>query len=80
MIVLTIIARIGDGLILTESVQHEETGRTTYEYHSQAKSILRKLNSQSVPVYSIETGPYYFQYIYAKSPILIIVLNAFSLI
>ncbi|GFS76836.1 vesicle-trafficking protein SEC22b [Trichonephila clavipes] len=64
MIVLTIIARIGDGLILTESVQHdEETGRTTYEYHSQAKSILRKLNSQSVPVCSIETGPYYFHYL-----------------
>ncbi|XP_035225093.1 vesicle-trafficking protein SEC22b-like [Stegodyphus dumicola] len=64
MIVLTMIARIGDGLILTESVQHdEETGRNTYEYHSQAKSILRKLNAQSVPVCSIETGPYYFHYL-----------------
>lgn len=58
------IARMGDGLILTESVQHdEESGRSTHTYHSQAKSLFRKLNSQSVPVCSLETGPYYFHYL-----------------
>lgn len=68
MIVLTMIARLGDGMILTESVeQDEQVGRSTYEYHSQAKSLLRKLNNQSLPVCSIETGPFYFHYLISDS-------------
>lgn len=55
------IARIADGLPLAASVQDDEgIGRNIQEYQNQAKKLFRKLNPQSPPQMSIETGPYLF--------------------
>ncbi|XP_013787129.1 vesicle-trafficking protein SEC22b-like [Limulus polyphemus] len=63
MVLMTMIARLVDGLPLAASVQEDEqSGRNTLEYQNQAKMLFRKLNTQSPPFCSIETGPYMFHY------------------
>ncbi|XP_076316432.1 vesicle-trafficking protein SEC22 [Tachypleus tridentatus] len=64
MVLMTMIARVADGLPLAASVQDDEqAGRNILEYQNQAKMLFRKLNSQSLPRSSIETGPYMFHYL-----------------
>jgi len=64
MVVMTLIARVSDGLPLAAAVQDDEQiGRSVMEYQNQAKMLFRKLNAQSPLQMSIETGPYLFHYI-----------------
>jgi len=63
MVLMTMIARIADGLPLAASMQEEEqTGRSLLEYQSQAKQLFRKMNVNSPNRGSLETGPYLFHY------------------
>jgi vesicle transport protein SEC22 len=62
MVLMTMIARVSDGLPLAASVQDDQQiGRSILEYQNQAKMLFRKLNSQSPPQMTIESGPYLFQ-------------------
>ncbi|XP_014210729.1 vesicle-trafficking protein SEC22b-B isoform X1 [Copidosoma floridanum] len=64
MILLTLIARVSDGLPLAAAMQEDEqTGRSILEYQNQAKMLFRKLGPQSPATCTIETGPYYFHYL-----------------
>ncbi|KAJ2852015.1 SNAP receptor [Coemansia brasiliensis] len=63
MVKSTIIARVADGLPLAASMDDEQSESELAGYKSQAKAIFKKLNSQSEPVCSIESGPYYLHYL-----------------
>ncbi|XP_066256940.1 vesicle-trafficking protein SEC22b-B [Euwallacea similis] len=64
MALMTMIARVADGLPLAATMQEDEqTGRNILDYQNQAKLLFRKLSSQSPPKCSIETGPYLFHYL-----------------
>jgi len=64
MAMLTLIARVIDGLPLVGTMQDDEqTGRSIMEYQNQAKMLFRKLNANSPSRCSIETGPYLFHYL-----------------
>lgn len=61
---LTMIARIADGLPLAATMQEDEqSGRSILEYQNQAKMLFRKLGPQSPARCTIETGPYLFHYL-----------------
>lgn len=63
MVLLTMIARLVDGLPLAASNPlDEQSGRDMQEYQSQAKKLFRKLNERSPAKCSIETGPYVYHY------------------
>ncbi|KAJ2450602.1 SNAP receptor [Coemansia sp. RSA 2336] len=63
MVKSTIIARVADGLPLAASMDDEQSESELAGYKSQAKAIFKKLNSQSEPMCSIESGPYYLHYL-----------------
>ncbi|XP_053987567.1 vesicle-trafficking protein SEC22b-B [Hylaeus anthracinus] len=64
MVLLTMIARIADGLPLAATMQEDEqSGRSILEYQNQAKMLFRKLGPQSPARCTIETGPYLFHYL-----------------
>lgn len=64
MALLTMIARVIDGLPLVGTMQDDEqSGRSIQEYQNQAKMLFRKLGSHSPARCSIETGPYLFHYL-----------------
>ncbi|XP_076233220.1 vesicle-trafficking protein SEC22 isoform X2 [Calliopsis andreniformis] len=64
MVLLTMIARIADGLPLAATMQEDEqSGRNILEYQNQAKMLFRKLGPQSPNRCSIETGRYLFHYL-----------------
>lgn len=64
MVLMTMIARVADGLPLAASMQEDEqSGRSLVEYQNQAKFLFRKLNEQSPQKCSIETGPLIFHYL-----------------
>ncbi|XP_015599185.1 vesicle-trafficking protein SEC22b-B isoform X1 [Cephus cinctus] len=64
MVLLTMIARISDGLPLAASMQEDEqSGKSILEYQNQAKMLFRKLGPQSPARCTIETGPYLFHYL-----------------
>jgi len=63
MVLMTMIARIADGLPLAASVQEEEqTGRSLLEYQAQAKQLFRRMNNNSPVRGSLESGQYLFHY------------------
>ncbi|XP_034469673.1 vesicle-trafficking protein SEC22b-A [Hippoglossus hippoglossus] len=67
MIVLTIIARVSDGLPLSASVQEDEqSGRDLQHYQGQAKQLCRKLNAQSPDRCTLEAGDMNFHYLIAQ--------------
>ncbi|KAL3277297.1 hypothetical protein HHI36_012647 [Cryptolaemus montrouzieri] len=71
MVLMTMIARIADGLPLAATMQEDEqTGRNILDYQNQAKMLFRKLGPLSPPRCTIETGPYLFhlliEYDYGK--------------
>ncbi|XP_022200020.1 vesicle-trafficking protein SEC22b-B [Nilaparvata lugens] len=64
MVLMTMIARLHDGLPLAATMQEDEqSGRSILEYQNQAKMLFRKLSPQSPPQCTIETGPYLFHYL-----------------
>ncbi|XP_045468239.1 vesicle-trafficking protein SEC22b-B [Harmonia axyridis] len=64
MVLMTMIARIADGLPLAATMQEDEqSGRNILDYQNQAKMLFRKLGPQSPPRCTIETGPYLFHYL-----------------
>ncbi|KZC11529.1 PREDICTED: vesicle-trafficking protein SEC22b isoform X1 [Dufourea novaeangliae] len=64
MVLLTMIARIVDGLPLAATMQEDEqSGRSILEYQNQAKLLFRKLGPQSPARCTIETGQYLFHYL-----------------
>ncbi|XP_012716441.2 vesicle-trafficking protein SEC22b-A [Fundulus heteroclitus] len=66
MIFLTMIARVADGLPLAASMQEDEqSGRDLQQYQSQAKQLLRKLNTQSPDRCVLEAGDMNFYYFIA---------------
>ncbi|TAQ90702.1 hypothetical protein B7494_g992 [Chlorociboria aeruginascens] len=62
MIKSTQIARL-DGLMLCASVDDEQTESSLAEIKSQVKMVLRKLNRNSVPQATIESGAYTLHYL-----------------
>jgi len=64
MVLMTMIARVTDGLPLAASVQDDEQiGRSILEYQNQGKMLFKKLNPSSPSQMTIETGPYLFHYL-----------------
>jgi len=64
MVLMTMIARIADGLPLAATMQEDEqSGRNILDYQNQAKMLFRKLGPQSPPRCTIETGSYLFHYL-----------------
>uniref|UniRef100_A0A3B4U7B3 SEC22 homolog B, vesicle trafficking protein a n=1 Tax=Seriola dumerili TaxID=41447 RepID=A0A3B4U7B3_SERDU len=67
MILLTMIARVADGLPLSASIQEEEQSRRDLQqYQSQAKQLCRKLNAQSPDRCTLEAGDVNFHYLIAQ--------------
>ncbi|KAI1129472.1 transport protein-like protein sec22 [Nemania abortiva] len=67
MIRSTQIARVGDGLMLCASVDDEQSESSLAEVKSQIKLILRRLNRNSEPQASIESGNYTLHYLIANA-------------
>ncbi|KAJ8011265.1 hypothetical protein DPEC_G00056360 [Dallia pectoralis] len=64
MVLLTMIARVADGLPLAASMQEDEqSGRDLQHYQSQAKQLCKKLNDQSPDRCTLEAGVMSFHYI-----------------
>ncbi|XP_076000822.1 vesicle-trafficking protein SEC22b-A [Genypterus blacodes] len=64
MILMTMIARLEDGLPLAASVQEDEqSGRDLQQYQNQAKQLCRKLNAQSPDRCTLEAGNMSFHYL-----------------
>lgn len=64
MVLMTMIARVVDGLPLAASMQEDEQAvRNILDYQNQAKMLFRKLGPQSPPRCTIETGPFLFHYL-----------------
>ena len=60
---LTMVARVVDGLPLSASMpSDEQTSREIQEYQTQAKMLFRKLTELSPSKCSIESGNYVFHY------------------
>ncbi|XP_068995577.1 vesicle-trafficking protein SEC22b-A [Embiotoca jacksoni] len=67
MILLTMIARLADGLPLVASVQEDEqSGRDLQQYQNQVKQLCRKLNTQSPDRCTLEAGDMNFHYLIAQ--------------
>ncbi|KAI1214834.1 snare-like protein [Annulohypoxylon truncatum] len=71
MIRSTQIARLGDGLMLCASVDDEQTESSLSEVKSQTKIILRRLNHNSEPQASIESGNYTLHYLISNDVVYI---------
>lgn len=64
MVLMTMIARAGDGMPLSASVQEDdELRRVNTEYQNQAKMLCKKLGATANQRSTIETGNYYFHYL-----------------
>nr|KAF6291630.1 SEC22-like protein B, vesicle trafficking protein [Myotis myotis] len=64
MLLLTMIARVADGLPLAASIQEDEQAfRDLQKYQSQAKQLFRKLNEQSPTRCTLEADTMSFHYI-----------------
>ncbi|CAF0881793.1 unnamed protein product [Brachionus calyciflorus] len=65
MLLMTMIARLGDALPLAASVQdeiHMQSGRSLVEYQNQAKQLFKRMNQNTPSRGSVETGEYLFHY------------------
>ncbi|XP_049603889.1 vesicle-trafficking protein SEC22b-A [Syngnathus scovelli] len=66
MILLTMIARVADGLPLAASMQeNDQLGRDLQQYQSQAKQLCRKLDAQSPDRCTLEAKDMNFHYLIA---------------
>uniref|UniRef100_A0A3P9HM04 Vesicle-trafficking protein SEC22b n=1 Tax=Oryzias latipes TaxID=8090 RepID=A0A3P9HM04_ORYLA len=67
MILLTMIARVADGLPLAASIQEDEqSGKDLQQQQSQAKQLFRKLNANSPERCTLEAGSMNFHYLIAQ--------------
>ncbi|XP_031595883.2 vesicle-trafficking protein SEC22b-like [Oreochromis aureus] len=67
MILLTMVARVADGLPLAASVQEDEQSeRDLQQYQSQAKQLCRKLDAQSPECCTLEAGDMNFHLLIAQ--------------
>uniref|UniRef100_A0A674HBF3 Vesicle-trafficking protein SEC22b n=1 Tax=Taeniopygia guttata TaxID=59729 RepID=A0A674HBF3_TAEGU len=71
MVLLTMIARVADGLPLAASMQEDEQ-----QYQSQAKQLFRKLNEQSPTRCTLEAGAMAFHYIIEKGVCYLVLCEA----
>ncbi|KAK2155190.1 hypothetical protein LSH36_246g01041 [Paralvinella palmiformis] len=80
MVLMTMVARIADGLPLTASMQEDEqSGRSLLEYQNQAKQLFRRMNASSPTKGTLETGPFLFHYLIERGVCyLILVEKTFS--
>jgi len=61
---LTLIARVRDGLPLSTSIEGDEQhDHNMVKYTNQAKMLFRKLHSSPPVDQTVESGPYYFHYV-----------------
>ena len=58
----TLIARVSDGLHLAASMEEEKDHRDLDAFKTQAKKIVKQLNSSSPSRMTIEAGPSSFKY------------------
>ncbi|KAL1916103.1 uncharacterized protein VTP21DRAFT_6107 [Calcarisporiella thermophila] len=63
MILSTLVARVSDGLPLAASIDDEQNEAEMSGYKRQAKIIFQRLNANSEPRCSIESGQFTFHYI-----------------
>merc|ERR1711862_405819 len=64
MILMTMVARVADGLPLTASIQEDEQlGKNIVDYQNQAKRLFKTLTATSPIKCSIESNDYLFHYI-----------------
>uniref|UniRef100_A0A0N5APA7 Vesicle-trafficking protein SEC22b n=1 Tax=Syphacia muris TaxID=451379 RepID=A0A0N5APA7_9BILA len=64
MVLLTLIARVNDGLILATSIEgDDDPDHNMVKYTNQAKMIFRRLNNSAQTAQTVESGPYFFHYI-----------------
>uniref|UniRef100_A0A3B4A3J7 Vesicle-trafficking protein SEC22b n=1 Tax=Periophthalmus magnuspinnatus TaxID=409849 RepID=A0A3B4A3J7_9GOBI len=67
MILLTMLARVSDGLPLAASIQeNEQYERDLQQYQTQAKQLFRRLNAQSPDRCTLEAGNLNFHYLIAE--------------
>lgn len=67
MILLTMLARVADGLPLAASIQEDEQSeRDLQQYQSQAKQLFRRLNAQSPDRCTLEAKDLNFHYLIAQ--------------
>uniref|UniRef100_A0A3Q3FXS0 SEC22 homolog B, vesicle trafficking protein b n=1 Tax=Labrus bergylta TaxID=56723 RepID=A0A3Q3FXS0_9LABR len=77
MVLLTMIARLADGLPLAASMQEDEQlGRDLQQYQSQAKQLFRKLNDQSPTRCTLEAGSMAFHYFIEKGVCYLVLCEA----
>ncbi|XP_039598944.1 vesicle-trafficking protein SEC22b-B [Polypterus senegalus] len=77
MVLLTMIARIADGLPLAASMQEDEqSGRDLQQYQNQAKQLFRKLNEHSPTRCTLEAGPVTFHYAIEKGVCYLVLCEA----
>ncbi|KAH9062134.1 Longin-like domain-containing protein [Lactarius vividus] len=67
MVRSTLVVRASDALPLAASVDDEQTEQALQEHKQQAKVLFRRLNSNSEPRLSIESGPYTHHYLIADN-------------
>ncbi len=62
MVLMTMVARVADGLPLAASIQEDEQlGKNIVDYQNQAKRLFKTLTPTSPIKCSIESGAYLFQ-------------------
>ncbi len=62
MVLMTMVARVADGLPLAASIQEDEQlGKNIVDYQNQAKRLFKTLTPTSPIKCSIESGQYLFQ-------------------
>ncbi|XP_019748723.1 vesicle-trafficking protein SEC22b-B isoform X2 [Hippocampus comes] len=77
MVLLTMIARLADGLPLAASMQEDEQlGRDLQQYQSQAKQLFRKLNEQSPTRCTLEAGSMSFHYVLERGVCYLVLCEA----
>uniref|UniRef100_A0A8C6WG44 SEC22 homolog B, vesicle trafficking protein b n=1 Tax=Neogobius melanostomus TaxID=47308 RepID=A0A8C6WG44_9GOBI len=77
MVLLTMIARLADGLPLAASMQEDEQlGRDIQQYQSQAKQLFKKLNEQSPTRCTLEAGSVTFHYCIEKGVCYLVLCEA----
>ncbi|KAH9077389.1 Longin-like domain-containing protein [Lactarius deliciosus] len=78
MVRSTLVVRASDALPLAASVDDEQTEQALQEHKQQAKVLFRRLNSNSEPRLSIESGPYTHHYLIADNVVYLTIADNFQ--
>ncbi|KAK4684734.1 vesicle transport protein SEC22, partial [Tremellales sp. Uapishka_1] len=76
MVRSTTIFRVSDALPLAASVDDENTEKALTEYKQQSKLVFRRLNANSEPACSIESGAYTLHYLIVHTVIYMCICDA----